>query len=64
MLSEERRSTVCERRVLNKIFGPKKQEHTEALKWHIEELHNFIHHHILYIFLGLYKSRGEGGGDR
>jgi hypothetical protein len=24
---------------------------------------NFIHHHVLYIFLGLCKSRGEGGRD-
>jgi len=23
---------------------------------------NFIHHHVLYIFFGLCKSRGEGGG--
>jgi hypothetical protein len=49
--------------VPTKIFELKKHEHTEALKLHIQEFHNFIHHCVLYIFLGLCKSRAEGRGD-
>jgi hypothetical protein len=63
LLTEEHRSRGCNERVPIKIFEPKKQVHTEALKLHTENLHNFIHHHVLYIFLGLCESRGEGGGD-
>jgi hypothetical protein len=63
MLTSEHRPKECNERVPTKIFELKKHEHTEALKLHIEELHNFIHYHVLYIFLGLCKSRGEGRGN-
>jgi hypothetical protein len=40
-LREEHRSRVFEKRVLTKIFRPKKKERTELKELHNKEPHNF-----------------------
>ena len=50
-LTEEHRLRECNERVTSKMFEPQKREHTEALKFHIEQLHEIYSSScILYIF--------------
>ena len=48
-LKEESRLRVFEKKVLKKIFGPKRDEVTgKWRKLHKEELNDYIHHQILF----------------
>jgi hypothetical protein len=40
MLGDEHRMSVFEKRVLRKIFGPKREEHIPCRKLHNDELHD------------------------